>query len=230
MGLWPGNDYFGYRYDYATEYVQVMKDLWQDGTSNFKGKHFTMDDCKLAPQPSQPIKIVAAGQSGRGVEFASNFADYNFAMGSGINTPKAYGDASARLVEAATQTGRDVGTYVLFMIIAEETDEEAQRKWKLYNDGIDVEALSWMKGQGSQDKKADANATATKLVEGTVNLSMGTLVGSFEKVAAMLDEAASVDGTKGLMLTFDDFVEGLEKFGQKVQPLMKSREGKSTFS
>ncbi|KAJ4386153.1 hypothetical protein N0V93_009046 [Gnomoniopsis smithogilvyi] len=227
MGLWPGDAYFGYRYDYATEYVQVMKDLWADGVSDFKGKHFTMNDCKLAPKPSQPIKIVAAGQSGRGVEFASNYADFNFALGSGINTPTAYKEASTRLVEASAKTGRDVGSYVLFMVIAEETDEEAQRKWKLYNDGIDAEACSWMKDQSSKDKKADSNATSSKLSEGTVNMSMGTLVGSYEKVAAMLDEAASVEGTKGLMLTFDDFVEGLEKFGQKVQPLMKSREGKA---
>lgn len=227
MDLWPGDAYFGYRYDYATEYVQVMKDLWKDGVSNFKGKHFTMDDCKLSPRPSKPIEIVAAGQSGRGVEFASNYADYNFAMGAGINTPTAYSEASTRLVEAAAKTGRDVGSYVLFTVIAEETDEEAQAKWKLYNDGADVEALSWMKDQGSKDSKADANATVSKVAEGTVNLSMGTLVGSFEKVAAMLDEAASVHGTKGLMLVFDDFLEGLEKFGQKVQPLMKSREGRT---
>lgn len=227
MGMWPGDAYFGYRYDYATEYVQVMKDLWTDGVSNFKGKHFTMEDCKLSPKPSQPIKIVAAGQSGRGVEFASNYADFNFAMGSGINTPTAYKEASTRLVEASAKTGRDVGSYVLFMVIAEETDEEAQKKWDLYNEGLDTEACSWMKGQSTKDKNADANATVSKLAEGTVNMSMGTLVGSYEKVAAMLDEAASVEGTKGLMLTFDDFVEGLEKFGQKVQPLMKSREGKN---
>jgi pyrimidine oxygenase len=25
------------------------------------------------------------------------------------------------------------------------------------------------------------------------------------------------------MLTFDDFVEGLDKFGQQIQPLMRSR-------
>lgn len=226
MGLWPGDAYFGYRYDYATEYVQVMKDLWQDGTSSLKGKHFTMEDCKLSPKPSQPIKIVAAGQSARGVEFASNYADYNFALGAGINTPTAYGDASARLVEAAGKVGRDVGSYVLFMVIAEATDDEARAKWQCYNDGADVEALSWVKDQSGRDGKADTNATATKLAEGTVNMSMGTLVGSYEKVAAMLDEAASVHGTKGLMLVFDDFLEGLDKFGEKVQPLMKSREGK----
>lgn len=227
MGLWPGDAYFGYRYDYATEYVQVMKDLWKDGVSNFKGKHFTMEDCKLSPQPEGSIKIVAAGQSGRGVDFASNYADFNFALGAGLNTPTAYRDASARLVEASAKVGRDVGTYVLFMVIAEETDEEAEKKWKLYNDGLDVEAIAWMKGQSVQDLKADANATSSKLAEGTVNMSMGTLIGSYEKVAAMLDEAASVEGTKGLMLTFDDFLEGLEKFGQKIQPLMKSREGKA---
>lgn len=227
MGLWPGGAYFGYRYDYATEYVQVMKGLWKDGVSNFKGKHFTMEDCKLSPQPEGSIKIVAAGQSGRGVDFASNYADFNFALGAGLNTPTAYRDASARLVEASAKVGRDVGTYVLFMVIAEETDEEAEKKWKLYNDGLDVEAIAWMKGQSVQDLKADANATSSKLAEGTVNMSMGTLIGSYEKVAAMLDEAASVEGTKGLMLTFDDFLEGLEKFGQKIQPLMKSREGKA---
>lgn len=226
MGLWPGDAYFGYRYDYATEYVQVMKDLWKDGTSSLKGKHFTMEDCKLDPRPSQPIKIVAAGQSARGVEFASNYADYNFAMGAGINTPAAYGDASARLVEAAGKVGRDVGSYVLFMVIAEATDEEARAKWQRYNDGADLDALSWVKDQSGRDGKADANATATKLAEGTVNMGMGTLVGSYEKVAAMLDEAAAVHGTKGLMLVFDDFLEGLDKFGEKVQPLMKSREGK----
>jgi pyrimidine oxygenase len=77
MGLWPGNAYFGYRYDYATEYVQVMKELWANGKSDFKGKYFSMEDCKMSPTPSTEVKIVAAGQSGRGLEFASQYADYN---------------------------------------------------------------------------------------------------------------------------------------------------------
>jgi pyrimidine oxygenase len=38
-----------------------------------------------------------------------------------------------------------------------------------------------------------------------------------------LDEAASIPGTKGIMLTFDDFLIGLDQFGQKIQPLMKCR-------
>jgi pyrimidine oxygenase len=225
MSIWPGNAYFGYRYEYATEYVQVMKDLWANGVSNFKGKHFTMNDCKMSPKPSHDIKIVAAGQSGKGLEFASQYADFNFAMGSGINTPTAVAPANARLVEAAEKTGRDVGAYVLFMMIAEETEEAAKRKWEFYREGADTEALAWMADQGGKDTKMDDNATAKtiNLPEGAVNFNMGTLIGSFEQVAKMLDDIAELPGTKGIMLTFDDFLEGLDKFGQKVQPLMKSR-------
>ncbi|MGC1330485.1 MAG: pyrimidine utilization protein A, partial [Pseudomonas sp.] len=50
------------------------------------------------------------------------------------------------------------------------------------------------------------------------------LVGSWASVARMLDEVASVPGTQGVMLTFDDFVQGVEDFGEKIQPLMSSRQ------
>jgi pyrimidine oxygenase len=59
-----------------------------------------------------------------------------------------------------------------------------------------------------------------------VNLNMGTFIGSYESVARMLDEAAAVPGTKGMLLTFDDFLIGIEQFGHRIQPLMKTRAGK----
>ena len=39
----------------------------------------------------------------------------------------------------------------------------------------------------------------------------------------MLDEVANVPGVRGVMLTLDDFVIGMEQFGQRIQPLMQSR-------
>ena len=225
MGLWPGDAYFGYRYDYSSEYVHIMKELWETGESDYKGKHFTMDHCAMKPMPESPIKIVAAGQSDRGLEFSAEYADYTFAMGVGINTPTAFAPFNKRLLEAAAKTGRDVGSYVLFMVIAEDTDAAAEAKWQTYRDGADIDALAWMADQGGKDTTAADNSTARhiNLPEGAVNFNMGTLVGSYAKVARMLDEIASVPGTKGIMLTFDDFVQGIETFGTKVQPLMTSR-------
>jgi pyrimidine oxygenase len=41
----------------------------------------------------------------------------------------------------------------------------------------------------------------------------------------MLDEVAGVPDTKGVLLVFDDFIKGVEDFGAKIQPRMKSRAG-----
>ncbi len=56
-----------------------------------------------------------------------------------------------------------------------------------------------MADQGSKDATADANSTAKhiNLPEGAVNFNMGTLVGSYAKVARMLDEAGSVPANEG---------------------------------
>jgi pyrimidine oxygenase len=225
MGMWPGDAYFGYRYAYSTEYVKVMRELWENGVSNFQGEHFKMDDCRMKPTPKGEVKIVAAGQSPVGMAFAATYCDYNFVLASGCNTPTAHAALNQQLLDAVEKTGRDVGAYVLFMLIADETDEAAQAKWKKYKDGVDVEALAWMADQGSQDKTADASSTAKtiNLPEQALNFNMGTLVGSYPSVAKMLDEAAAVPGTKGIMLTFDDFVVGMQHFGERIQPLLKCR-------
>ena len=55
---------------------------------------------------------------------------------------------------------------------------------------------------------------------------MGTIVGSHENCARMLDEVASMPGVKGIMLTFDDFLMGLDTFGRRIQPLMTCRTGR----
>ncbi len=225
MGLWPGDDFFGYRYKYSTEYVKILRELWETGKSDFKGEHFQMDDCRLLPKPSDNMKIVCAGQSDIGMEFCANYGDYQFVLGSGVNTPTAYAPTNERLLKAAAKTGRDIGSYVLLMVIADETDEAAQAKWEHYRAGADMGALSWMADQGGKDANAGEGSTAKSIAlpEGAINFNMGTLVGSYANVARMLDEAATVPGTKGLMLTFDDFLVGMEQFGQRIQPLMKTR-------
>ncbi|WP_329264664.1 pyrimidine utilization protein A [Streptomyces sp. NBC_01478] len=226
MGLWPGDEHFGNRYARAAEYVTVMKELWSEGVSNFKGEFYAMDDCVLSPRPADGhIDIVAAGQSNTGIRFAAEHAQYNFILGSGVNTPLALSDTTATLVDAAAETGRDVGALSLFMVIADETDEAARAKWQDYHDNADHAALAYMAGESATDTTADDTSTARTIVlpEGAVNFNMGTLVGSYETVARLLDEVAEVEGTKGIMLVFDDFLEGLENFGTRIQPLMKSR-------
>jgi pyrimidine oxygenase len=225
MGLWPGDEYFARRYEYLTEYVQVLRDLWETGVSDRKGEFFQMEDCRLSPRPSADMKIICAGQSDAGLAFTAKYADYNFALARGLNTPTAFAPVNERLRAATAMTGRDVSAFLLFMIIADETDEAAYAKWEHYKAGADMEALAWLTAQSGADTKSGADTNVRQLADPTsaVNLNMGTLVGSYASVARMLDEVAAVPGTGGVMLTFDDFVQGVEDFGTRIQPLMASR-------
>jgi pyrimidine oxygenase len=111
------------------------------------------------------------------------------------------------------------------MVIADATDEAAQAKWELYKAGKDMTALAWMGMQAAADDKADLSSTAKSIANpiSAVNFNMGTLVGSYATVAGLLDELATVPGVKGVMLTFDDFILGMQAFGQHIQPLMQCR-------
>lgn len=223
MGLWPGDAFFASRYDYLGEYAQVLRDLWQTGRCDLKGEYFTMDDCRVSPRPQADMKIICAGSSDAGMAFSARYADYNFCFGKGVNTPTAFAPTAERLQAATAKTGRQVTSCVLFMVIADETDEAARARWEHYKAGADHEAIAWLGEQGAADKGADSNIRQMADPTSAVNINMGTLVGSWASVARMLDEVASVPGTQGVMLTFDDFVQGVETFGEKIQPLMESR-------
>jgi pyrimidine oxygenase len=202
-----------------------MRELWETGVSNFKGKHFQMDDCRLLPKPQAPITLISAGQSDAGMNFIAKYADYNFAFGVGFNTPTACSPTVERLQKVSSATGRKVATYGLFMIIAGETDAEAKAKWDLYKAGADHEALRWLTQQSNADTKsgADTNVRHMSSEVSNVNLNIGLLCGSWASVARMMDEVATIPGLAGVLLTFDEFVSGTRDFGEHIQPLMKSR-------
>ena len=228
MGLWPGDEHFGRRYDYSTEYVTVMKELWETGHSDFKGDYFEMDDCRLSPRPKGAVPLVAAGQSDRGMQFAARYCDYNFALGEGVNEPLRAAKVPARMLEHARAAGRDVGSYMLYMVIADETDAGAMAKWDMYNAGADKEAIAHLLGKAAEDPAPAAGSMAASVLRNPspVNFDMGTLVGSYATVARLLDEVATMAGVKGIMLTFDDFLVGMDDFAVRIQPLMRCREGR----
>ncbi len=221
MGVWPGDSYFEHRYDYTTEYVQIMKELWSKGQSDFKGEYFEMEDCRCLPIPKGEIKLVSAGQSQRGMQFTAEQCDHNFIIGDA--DPAVVAAANSQLKTEADKTGRDVGSYVLFIVVMADTDEEADAKVELYRQGADLDALAFMTGQAGLDTSGATAARITEL-QGAVFFNIGIIAGSPETVAAKIDEMAAVEGTSGMMLVFDDFVEGVTTFGEKVMPILKCRQ------
>ena len=226
MGLWPGADHYTRRYEYCAEYVRILRELWTQGRSDYKGAFFKMDDCRLGPLPQGPIPVVCAGQSDLGTRFAAECGDFNFCAAIGTNEPGRIAQSVERLNAAARLAGRDVGALVSVMVIADETDAAAMAKWDHYKSGTDLEALAYRREQQVADPSKDPYATPNKgKMHGSEPrpVNSGVLIGSYASIAAMLDEMGEVDGVRGIMLSFDDFIIGIEQFGRRIQPLMRTR-------
>jgi pyrimidine oxygenase len=227
MGIWPGEVHFARRYDYCAEYVQVMRDVWASGVSNHQGDFFKMTDCRVSPRPAQGIEIIAAGQSNRGMQFASEYADFNFISAGGINDVAQVRPHTERLQAANAAAGRECRAMLLLMIIADETDEAAMAKWTHYVAGTDIEALNWRDSQAAADVKAEAHSTVGRMIRSDrVPTNLMRLIGSYATVARQLDELAAIPGLRGVMVTFDDYLIGMEQFGTRIQPLMACRAGR----
>jgi pyrimidine oxygenase len=163
-----------------------------------------MEDCRnSADTPQADIKLICAGSSDQGMAFSMRYADYNFCLGVGVNTSKGFAQPAARLQTEAAKSGRAVGTFVLLMIIADETDSAAFANWDHYRAGVDTAAIAWLGIQAAADTRpgTDIHIRQAANAASAVNFNKGTLVGSYESVAHMLDEVATVPATARVLLT-----------------------------
>jgi pyrimidine oxygenase len=221
MGLWPGDEYFSTRYDVAEEYVTILRELWETGKSNFKGKYYTMNDCRLGLKPDAPIGLACGGQSDRGLDFVARRGDHAYVLGTGDGV-EGVRNTLDRLDDACDAAGRKVDAFHVLLVILDETDERAQAKVENYIEHADHEAIANIQAAAGLDA---GGGTAGRLtdVRGATFQNVDRIVGSPETVARYLDELAELDNLTGTFLAFDEAERGLEMFAEKVQPLMKSR-------
>lgn len=226
MGLWPGDKHFERRYDYATEYTQVLRELWQTGETNFKGEFFTFNHARIKPLPSTYIPLVCAGQSGRGIRFTAECGDRNFIIAGG-NTHDIDADVAAirkvteQLQAIAGPLKRSVGTISLFNVIAADTDEAARKRFDHIVAGADEGAIRNLVGQAELDK---SDGMSESLKKKSMFMGLPTLVGSYETVAKYLDRIYFEAKVAACMFAFPDFEHDIDTFAARVLPQLVSRQ------
>jgi pyrimidine oxygenase len=219
MGILADDAYLSYRYEYATEYVQILKRLWADGRVSYKGKFFELTDCLCQPKPSRDIPIVCAGQSDLGLQFTAELGDYNFVLGE----LEAISDLNVRLKNKASSYKRKVGTYALFTVVAAPTDAAAQARVQVLADNADRVAIQAWGGALETDK----NGGMSTAMQAEMFMGIPTIVGSYDTVAAKLDQLATETTIDGVLFTFPNFVDDIIAFGEFVMPLLHCRHHKT---
>ncbi|MFK0334341.1 LLM class flavin-dependent oxidoreductase [Rhizobium sp. NPDC090275] len=220
MGLWSDDDYYLNRYDYADEYLTILRRLWTEDGVTFDGKYFKLEDCRSNPKPKAPLKIVSAGQSEGALAFVARHSDYSF-IGRMNDSAKQLGELARKIAGLAADQGRSVTSYTLLNVVAGRTHEEAEaRKAKYMADRDEVAIEEWLRVSGFDKNRADYQ---TLPPETTTFMSVPYIVGSHEKIAAHLDSLAQY-GVGGVALCFPDFEKDVPDFIANVLPRMASRQ------
>lgn len=221
MGMWPGDSHYERRYEYAAEYVGILKTLWRDGRCSFDGEFFQLDDCTVYPQPGRDIPIVCAGQSPRGRQFVAEQANHQFVLTGESNLAAGVKDIQGR----ARDTGRDVGIYALYHMILADTDAAAAAVAEDIVARADQGAIENILASASLDTNTEGTADQLKaalaqdIEEGNMAfMGIPVILGSPDTVAAKIRHIGEHTGIDGLLFSWPDFVPGIRQFGEEVMP------------
>ncbi|MGD6895498.1 LLM class flavin-dependent oxidoreductase [Bacillus infantis] len=209
------------RYDRTEEFVKVMKGLWEEETFNFDGSYYSIKNAHLSPKPVQrpnPI-LYAGGESPRGKEAIVNHCDAYVMHGGTVEEVKTkIDDMRARRQESGNEPFKSFG--MAAYIVCRDTEEEAQEELARITNGKESSGYAGYKdfvGKSQLEQQV-------KLYDYSVS-NRGlrpNLIGTPEQIAEQIIayEEAGVDL---LLLQFSPQLEEMQRFSEKVMPLVEAK-------
>lgn len=213
------------RYELASEFIEVVQRLWgADDNYSYEGESsWKLGGAYVTPKPAfgRPVIVNATG-SDAGIDFAARYSDVIFVTspaGSDIDSAlEALPAHTARVKRAAAGHGRRIRTLLNPLVICRPTEKEA---WDLADaivahadlrspkgfQSFNSDAQAWKGREGREDKY--------RFIGGNIRV-----IGSPEQVVEQF-VALKAAGIDGLQLSFFDFRDDLEFFGDAVLPLMR---------
>jgi F420-dependent oxidoreductase-like protein len=196
----------GERLGQLDEGVQIMRQLWTEGTATLDGKHYQVDGAICRPLPLQengiPLWIAGSGEK-KTLRTAARYAQYTNFPG----TPDVFRHKSEVLEEHCKDVGTDFGAIVRssnYNVIIGATDADVRDR------------LAWVRehlGKYVSAEEADAQVET---------LASGPLVGTPEKIAERLTEANDMGMTYAICyfpeVAYDK--SGLALFAEQVIPAL----------
>ena len=222
MGVIPAG-YDKSRYEYASEWIGVLKRLWTEPSVTHDGKYFHLEDCVSEPKPLQDPHpfLVCAGTSEEGLRFTAREADYSFIGGTSIADTKR---TSLLAKEIAAEEDNTVKTATTVLVLIGDTKAEAEAEWEYMIEGADLEAIanvgrtfSGQTRKGAQERGGDFLADPRR-----ISFTGRPVIGSADDVAEEILGLAFEGDLDSVLLIFPDYMEGLGRFGKEVMPRLRT--------
>lgn len=210
------------RYAVAAEWIELMKRLWTEaGRFDFEGRFFHCPGAYAEPKPIQrphPL-VMSAGVSPAGREFAAKHADLNFILAADLDSAQ---EIAADVRGLARRYGREVMIWGMVCLVVRDTEAEAREYFDYYvNQRGDWEAANNLyRVLSNESESVDLNERDAHLRNLVAGYAGFPLVGTPEQVAARLVDCHRVVGFDGLTLSWVNYREGIQQFGEQVMPLL----------
>jgi F420-dependent oxidoreductase-like protein len=218
MGIgagWYEHEWRAYGYGFPTagerlgqldEGVQIMRQLWRDGTATLNGKHYQVDGAIARPLPLQEGGIplwVAGGGEKKTLRIAAQYASYtNFDA-----TPEVFRHKSEVLAEHCRALGTDFDAITRssnYNVVIGETEKDVQDR------------LAWIREHYAP------HLSAEKLESTVAQFANGPLVGTPEQIVEKLTAAHGMGMTYAIVyfseIAYDR--SGFELFTREVAPAL----------
>ncbi len=214
------------RYGYAAEWIEVVKRLWtSEEEFDFDGRFFKIEKAWHQPKPiSKPHPpIMQAGSSATGSRFAAKYADIAFKS---INVEEPLDETRARFSDlrrlGREEFDRSFEIWTGAWVICRPTEREA------------LEFMDYCLGEHGDDAMLDALPPDVMPKPGSVPpevlqkirfKALGGwggchLVGTPEQIVDGLKRISEA-GADGVVLSWVDYVDGLDSWTRDIMPLME---------
>lgn len=209
------------RYRMADEWLTVMKRAWTEQDFDHQGEFYKIKGGFLLPKPvQQPYPtLINAGSSQAGREFSARHVDYNFIT---ITTEDEAKFLIKDVAERAAVHKRECGVMTYGLVCCRDTEAEAREAYdNIVRHGDWQAAENIMKMLGLESSSFGNQETVRNLGERFIAGWGGyPLVGTPEQVVDKMQGIHAM-GIDGFILSWLDYAQELEYFGERVMPLLK---------
>ena len=222
----------GDRYEFAQEWIDVVKRAWTEDEFDFDGKFFQLAGVRAKPKPfggSRPV-IMNAGRSGPGQTFAMRNCDAFFTSTAALRLEVAGADAGTvfdrvspqvhRIKNEARDFGREIEVFTQGQVICRPTQREAED----YHRHANIEKADWpaieqmlaLKNVTPQNTAAD-DYSARRSLQALSGIGGYPFVGTPDKIAAEFADISRA-GVRGIAVSFVNYLEEAPYFCAEVLP------------
>ncbi|ALS22836.1 MULTISPECIES: dimethylsulfone monooxygenase SfnG [Paenibacillus] len=232
---WFKGEFYGYgepwldhdeRYRRSEEFIRVLKQLWTEEETSFRGDFYRINGAPLKPKPEVLPPVFQGGNSFAARQMAARVSDWYFMNG---NTADGFRKQIAEVNQLAAEHQRRLKFGVNAFVIVRDTEEEAKRVLRDIIRYADEEAVEGFRSQVQFAGKASperegmwANSNFDDLVQYNDGFKTG-LIGTAEQVADRIIELKKI-GVNLILTGFLHYDEDIRIFGEKVIPLVRAKE------